>query len=86
MKTISCATCDKYAEETITTNVITLENCKIIIDNVPCFKCIECGEVMYFDNIVEQIENITKVLENDMGAIIYAEYNKCMESISIKSA
>ena len=79
MKTIECGRCGNVAAKTTTTDFIGLEGCKIIIDNLPCYKCEECGEIHYTDDIVENIEAIRNQLKNDMGTIIFSDYEKCMK-------
>ena len=29
------------------------ENCYVIIENVPCFKCSQCGEILYSASVME---------------------------------
>jgi YgiT-type zinc finger domain-containing protein len=52
MKIINCGTCGGTAMESTTTDITKLEKCKIVIDNVPCYECNDCGEIMYIDNVV----------------------------------
>jgi YgiT-type zinc finger domain-containing protein len=44
--------------EGFTTHVADLGNCIIIIRNVPCLKCTQCGETAYIGAVVKQIENL----------------------------
>ncbi|MCL2096396.1 MAG: YgiT-type zinc finger protein [Oscillospiraceae bacterium] len=86
MNIIDCGTCGNKAAESVTTDVTSLKECKIIVDNVPCYNCEKCGETMYLDSVAENIERIVRLLKNDMGAIIYTDYAKCLSSVSIKTA
>jgi len=74
MVTLECGSCGGITKEASTTDVIILEGCKIIIDNVPCYTCDECDEKQYLDNVLENIEKITNTLDNNLGAIIYLNY------------
>jgi YgiT-type zinc finger domain-containing protein len=42
----------------VTTHVTDLKNCVIIVRNVPCLKCDQCGEVAYIGTVVKQLEKI----------------------------
>ena len=41
-----------------TTHVVNYKNCIIVIKNVPCLECEQCGEKYYTDEVVEQLEKI----------------------------
>lgn len=41
-----------------TTHVVDLEKCVIIVRNVPCLKCNQCGEVSYIGTVAKQLESI----------------------------
>ena len=86
MSTINCGACGTTTAEATTTDVNSLKSCKIIIDNVPCYMCEECGETMYHSNVLKNIEKVVEILENDMGAIMYLDYEKCLKSDDIKTA
>ena len=44
--------------ESKSTYFAQLDNCYVIIENVPCFKCTQCGEVVYSASVIEKIEGI----------------------------
>ena len=45
MRCMSCKM--EEMEEGKNTYFTHLHNCYVIIENVPCYKCIQCGEVFY---------------------------------------
>jgi YgiT-type zinc finger domain-containing protein len=48
----------------------------IIIENVPCFRCEQCGEVVYSTSVmgrIEQIINKVKVLASKIIIMDYSE-------------
>ena len=51
--------CDTV-RESITTHVVNYKNCVIVVKNVPCEECEQCGEKFYSDER-EEIECILKV-------------------------
>ena len=54
MKCLSC----KMEEMQEATNpyFVKLSNCYVIIENVPCYKCGQCGEVYYKASVLEKID------------------------------
>lgn len=61
---------------TTTTHVVNYKNCVIVIKNVPCEECVQCGEKFYTDEVAEQLEKIineTKQLAQEVSVI---DYNK----------
>ena len=41
-----------------TTHVVNYKNCIIVIKNVPCLECEQCGEKYYTDEVAERLETI----------------------------
>ena len=56
------------------TYVANLENCVIIIKNVPAMVCEHCNEVYYSDEVFEQIEKIVYKLESVINDIAVIDY------------
>ena len=55
---MKCMRCGATAEKGFTTSVTDLNNCLIIVRNVPCFKCTECNEISYTGDVIQQLEKI----------------------------
>jgi len=49
-----------------TNHVVNLSGCIIIVKNVPCTKCSQCGEVYYEDDVMAELE----IIVNDMRKVI----------------
>ena len=49
--------CKTYREST-TTHVVDYKNCIIVIKNVPCIECEECGSKFYSDDVAEKLEEM----------------------------
>lgn len=65
-------------KESFTTFVTTIDGITIVIRNVPCSECTQCGEVYYstsvvenLDQMVESILEAAQKLDND---VLVAEY------------
>lgn len=56
------------------TYVANLENCVIIIKNVPAMVCEHCNEVYYSDEVFGQIEKIVYKLESVINDIAVIDY------------
>ena len=41
-----------------TTYFEELENCYVIVKNVPCFECSQCGEVVYTADVTSRLDEI----------------------------
>lgn len=54
-----CMLCKcKMIKNSFTTHVVNYSNSVIIIKNVPCEECEQCGEIFYTDEVAEQLENL----------------------------
>ncbi|MBP5380098.1 MAG: type II toxin-antitoxin system MqsA family antitoxin [Ruminococcus sp.] len=62
-----------YAEST-TTHVVNYKDCIIIIRNVPCLECEQCGEKYYTDEVAEKIEKIVESAKKLMQEISVVDY------------
>ena len=55
---------------------VKLENCYVIIENVPCYKCKQCGVVYYKASVLEKIDDILEKIENIASKIFIMDYRK----------
>lgn len=59
-----------------TTYMEDLGSCIVIIKNVPCNKCAQCGEVSYSGVTIKRIEEIVSHLKNSLTEIAVVNYSK----------
>ena len=71
-----CIACGASAEKGLTTSVRDLDNCLIIVRNVPCYKCAECNEVIYTADVVQHLEAIIESAKKLMQDISIIDYSK----------
>lgn len=57
-----------------TTYFAHLNGCYIIIENVPCKKCSQCGEEFFSSNVMERIDEIISSLTGNFAKICIMEY------------
>lgn len=59
----------------VTTHVVTLKDCVIIIKNVPCEECEQCGEKYFSDEVMEKLDSIIDKAQEVAGEIFITDYN-----------
>jgi len=60
---MKCILCKGKISDGVTTDVTDLESCVVIIRNVPCHKCTQCGEVSFSLDVSERLEKIVDSLK-----------------------
>ncbi len=63
-------------EEGKTTYFAQLKDCYVIIENVPCLKCNQCGEIVYRNSTAEKIDDILDDLGKIVSRISIVDYSK----------
>lgn len=53
-----------------------LDHCYVIIENVPCYKCAQCGEVVYPASVMEKIDDIFDKVQTIASKIFIMDYDK----------
>lgn len=71
---MKCFMCKGSLENKNTTFMIDLENCIVIIKNVPSQVCTQCGEVSYSDDVARQIEKIISDVRSAIAEITVISY------------
>jgi len=61
--------------EGLTTDVTDLEYSVIIIRNVPCHKCSQCGEVSFSLPVAERLEQIVDMLKETVTEVAVIQYS-----------
>ena len=70
-----CMYCKNITTENSTTKqVLNNKNCIIVIKNVPCLECEQCGEKYYTDEVAEQLEKIINTAKKLMQEIAVIDY------------
>lgn len=74
MKNENCFFCKGEMKEDITTFMADLGKCIVIIRNVPCLKCSQCGEELFTDEVAKNIEKIVSKLKESVTEIAVTDY------------
>lgn len=59
-----------------TTHVVNYKNCIIIIKNVPCEECEQCGEKYYSNEVAKHLETLVDLAKQLMQEIAIIDYSK----------
>ena len=72
---VKCFFCKGNMSSGFTTHVVNVNNSVIVIKNVPCEKCDQCGETIYTGTIVMQLESIVRQLKISMAEVVVVNFN-----------
>jgi YgiT-type zinc finger domain-containing protein len=61
-------------KDSITTHVVKLKDCVIIVKNVPCSECVQCGETFYDNDVALQLEKIVGEMKTAITEIAVVNY------------
>lgn len=67
--------CDTV-KQSITTHVVNYKDCVIVIKNVPCEECDQCGEIFYTDEVAERLDEIVDTAKKLLQDISVVDYSK----------
>lgn len=72
---MKCFMCKAEMEDKNTTFMLDLNNCIVLIKNVPSKVCTQCGEISYDTKVVEQLEKIKNNVQKDIAEIAIINYS-----------
>ena len=72
---MTCILCKGNMAQRTTSDFTDLGSCMVIIKNVPCLKCEQCGEKAFTGSTVKQIERIVEALKNSLAEIAVVSYS-----------
>ena len=67
--------CESVKKST-TTYVINYKNSVIVIKNVPCEECEQCGEKYFSDDVAVQLETLVDAAKKLMQEVAIIDYSK----------
>lgn len=72
---MKCFFCKGELTDGTTTHVVTLDKCIVIVKNVPCTRCAQCGEAYFDDEVAQQLERIVEAVKNSiMSEVAIIDY------------
>ena len=66
----------KTVKPSFTTHVVNYKGCIIIVKNVPCEECEQCGEKYYSDEVAQKLERIVDMAKKLMQELSVLDYSK----------
>lgn len=73
---MNCFMCKGDLEEKLTTFMIDLEHCIVIVKNVPSKVCSQCGETSYSDEVAKELEKIISSIKKNVTEIAVINYQE----------
>lgn len=73
---MNCFFCGGELKESCTSHIVEYEGCVIVIRNVPCEECLQCGETFYSNSVATKLEEIVSELKKIVSAVAVVEYEK----------
>lgn len=71
-----CFYCNcKTTKQGLKTHVVTLENCVIVIKNVPCEECEQCGEKYFSDEVMKKLEVIVDKSKEMASEVVVTDFS-----------
>ena len=70
-----CFYCRSAMEDTTTTEFTDFGTSIIVVRDVPCHRCTECGEIAYDLKVGERVERIVDVLKKSMQEVAIIRYS-----------
>lgn len=71
---MNCISCKSEMKNSLTTHFVDLKTCIVIVKNVPCLECSQCGEKFYTDEVAERLDEIIETVSGLMTEIAVIEY------------
>ena len=71
---MTCFRCKGDVAHKLIKHAATLEQCVIIVKNVPALVCLQCGEVYLPDDTMRRLEAIIDRLENIIKEVAIVDY------------
>ena len=66
---MDCTFCKGKLEVSTTEYVEKIDNFIIVIENIPCEKCTQCGESYFSTNVIDRLEKILNSVQRISSAL-----------------
>ena len=70
----------KTTISSFTTHVVNYKGCIIIIKNLPCDECEQCGEKYYSNEVAKHLESLVNASKQLMQEISVIDYTKAAQT------
>lgn len=73
---MKCMRCGREAYKSTTSEAIEMGFGLLVIRNIPCYKCLECDDILYTGDVVKKIEEITEKVKLLMQEFTIIDFNR----------
>ena len=71
---MKCFYCKGILKNSFTTHVVKHKSCILIVKNVPCNECVQCGETFFDNRITLQLDKIVRNIKTSNTEIVIVNY------------
>ena len=71
---MKCFMCKGSLNDKLTTFMVDVDNCIVIVKKVPSQVCAQCGEVSYNNDVAKKLEEIVNTLRSSITEIAVVSY------------
>jgi YgiT-type zinc finger domain-containing protein len=71
---MTCFFCRGEMLPSTTTHMIELDPCILIVKNVPCRRCSQCGEVTLASDVIEQLDRLAGLYADAAAEVAVVDY------------
>ena len=71
---MTCFFCKGEMKPSTTIHTVQLKNCVVVIKNVPCMECEQCGEESFSFEVTERLEKIVDRCKEALTEIAVVNY------------
>ena len=72
---MTCFFCKDNMEDSITTHCTDIGSCIVVIKNVPCRVCTQCGAIAYMLDVGKKLEQIISATKNTLSEVSIINYS-----------
>lgn len=72
---MTCFFCKGDMQSSTTTHMMELAQCIVIVKNVPCHRCAQCGEVTLGSDVIETLDALATQFERSMTEVAVVNYH-----------
>jgi YgiT-type zinc finger domain-containing protein len=76
---MTCLFCKGDMQDALTTHFAQVGQCIVIVKDVPCSECSQCGEVVYSGTILKRLEQIIDEYQKSLTEIAVVIYSATEE-------
>ena len=71
-----CVFCKGDLKPSTTTYTVNINDNIIMIKNVPCEECQQCGEQYFSTEVIKRLEKLVNQVKNTLSEVTIVDYNK----------